>query len=587
MKEHINIGNFPNDKTGDPLRTAMIKANSNFDELYNLSGGTIGTSGVDGTSGTSGIDGTSGIGSSNSYIEYWGFNETKPIIIADYINGEFVQGKNNLVTLTDISGVTIASIESDNDIFTVNSYNYEHTIFKTSSNSAGDIFMLHANYPSILNKFRKYNSNLEEDLIFIDNFPTFTGITNFEILPDNSILLSSSYDIIKIDSDGTLDNSFSYSETSSISIKYVSNDYILVSVWGGTYVDILKKINNDGTLNTGFTTITISGITTIEGVSVTDEHIYVHSRLSQMNTSETYDLFIDRFNLDGSEDLTYTKKHLIGYFSDYTNSFLGSYLSLPDGSLVTFNLTFDLLDGTEGEFESNLQIIKFDISGNTTFTINNYSENFFSFILNRLGFDGTYLYFYTLSDSNFNFDEELDDISFNIIFKRYDIITGDYIDSQLVRHIDADIDNDNMLAGIIPVTLEFANNSIFISTVSSYTEDTPSTIIILDLNDISVVNNKIDTKIDKSIFNGYVGDIYCVSSGGVLSKISRPTSESILKHDGTENIPYWVHINSIYSNIAPSSSTDIGTFGEIRITSNYIYVCTATNTWLRTELITW
>lgn len=34
MKEHINIGNFPNDKTGDPLRTAMIKANSNS-SLFN------------------------------------------------------------------------------------------------------------------------------------------------------------------------------------------------------------------------------------------------------------------------------------------------------------------------------------------------------------------------------------------------------------------------------------------------------------------------------------------------------------------------------------------------------------------------
>lgn len=40
-------------------------------------------------------------------------------------------------------------------------------------------------------------------------------------------------------------------------------------------------------------------------------------------------------------------------------------------------------------------------------------------------------------------------------------------------------------------------------------------------------------------------------------------------------------------NTAPSSSTDTGTLGEIRITAAYIYVCTATNTWVRTALATW
>lgn len=40
-------------------------------------------------------------------------------------------------------------------------------------------------------------------------------------------------------------------------------------------------------------------------------------------------------------------------------------------------------------------------------------------------------------------------------------------------------------------------------------------------------------------------------------------------------------------NTAPSSSTDTGSVGEIRITSTYIYVCTATNTWVRVALATW
>lgn len=40
-------------------------------------------------------------------------------------------------------------------------------------------------------------------------------------------------------------------------------------------------------------------------------------------------------------------------------------------------------------------------------------------------------------------------------------------------------------------------------------------------------------------------------------------------------------------NAAPSSASDTGTTGEIRITSTYIYVCVATNTWVRAALATW
>jgi hypothetical protein len=40
-------------------------------------------------------------------------------------------------------------------------------------------------------------------------------------------------------------------------------------------------------------------------------------------------------------------------------------------------------------------------------------------------------------------------------------------------------------------------------------------------------------------------------------------------------------------NAAPASATDTGTLGEIRVTSGYIYVCVATNTWVRAALATW
>ena len=38
---------------------------------------------------------------------------------------------------------------------------------------------------------------------------------------------------------------------------------------------------------------------------------------------------------------------------------------------------------------------------------------------------------------------------------------------------------------------------------------------------------------------------------------------------------------------APASATSVGTIGDVRVTSGFIYVCIATNTWVRTQLTTW
>ena len=40
-------------------------------------------------------------------------------------------------------------------------------------------------------------------------------------------------------------------------------------------------------------------------------------------------------------------------------------------------------------------------------------------------------------------------------------------------------------------------------------------------------------------------------------------------------------------NTAPSSATDTGTLGEIRWAADYVYLCTATDTWVRAALATW
>lgn len=40
-------------------------------------------------------------------------------------------------------------------------------------------------------------------------------------------------------------------------------------------------------------------------------------------------------------------------------------------------------------------------------------------------------------------------------------------------------------------------------------------------------------------------------------------------------------------NTAPASATATGTLGEIRVTADFIYVCIASNTWVRSQLLTW
>jgi len=40
-------------------------------------------------------------------------------------------------------------------------------------------------------------------------------------------------------------------------------------------------------------------------------------------------------------------------------------------------------------------------------------------------------------------------------------------------------------------------------------------------------------------------------------------------------------------NTAPVNATATGVLGEVRITGDYIYVCSATNVWVRTALVTW
>jgi hypothetical protein len=49
---------------------------------------------------------------------------------------------------------------------------------------------------------------------------------------------------------------------------------------------------------------------------------------------------------------------------------------------------------------------------------------------------------------------------------------------------------------------------------------------------------------------------------------------------------YWQRIPTI-ANTAPATSTSVGNTGQIAYDSSHIYVCIATNTWVRASLATW
>lgn len=116
---------------------------------------------------------------------------------------------------------------------------------------------------------------------------------------------------------------------------------------------------------------------------------------------------------------------------------------------------------------------------------------------------------------------------------------------------------------------------------------------------------------DSGISNKAIARISCVKEGGGTSSSLRfatmvssvMTERMRITEAGRMIIGYSTdngidkaQINgSVYAtqyklsdlNTAPASATDSGTKGEIRITATHIYVCIATNTWVRSPLSTW
>ncbi|OAB78781.1 hypothetical protein [Cochleicola gelatinilyticus] len=60
-----------------------------------------------------------------------------------------------------------------------------------------------------------------------------------------------------------------------------------------------------------------------------------------------------------------------------------------------------------------------------------------------------------------------------------------------------------------------------------------------------------------------------------------------MRHYSEKYAQQYIKRRDVFGSSAPFTATDLGTKGEMRVTQDYIYVCTATNTWKRTALSSW
>ena len=88
--------------------------------------------------------------------------------------------------------------------------------------------------------------------------------------------------------------------------------------------------------------------------------------------------------------------------------------------------------------------------------------------------------------------------------------------------------------------------------------------------------------------DGFIGQgIFDIGNGAIeFSSYTPPTTTDRLYRVGGA-LHYSGQELGRVSNGTPASSSATGTTGEIQWDANYIYVCTATNTWKRVAISTW
>lgn len=111
-----------------------------------------------------------------------------------------------------------------------------------------------------------------------------------------------------------------------------------------------------------------------------------------------------------------------------------------------------------------------------------------------------------------------------------------------------------------------------------------STVLEVDSGRVTINGiGSISDRSEVSIGGGTAGIFVDGGSSAAIVTASSYDWSAIFGDGGVQATQY--HLSAL--NTAPSSSSDTGRLGEIRITASYIYVCTATDTWKRVAISTW
>jgi uncharacterized delta-60 repeat protein len=225
------------------------------------------------------------------------------------------------------------------------------------------------------NRIMRLNSNGTLDTSFGVG-TGFNGLVyDIELQPDDKILVGGSFssysgvsknNIVRLNSDGSLDNTFTYTSPSGITtqtifdIKLLSSGKMYIagtiykSLYPATDEAYIYRLNSNGTVDNTFTSPIFSGNTTLIIVEQTDGKILVGGIFDAVNSVTTYGLV--RLNTDGSVDNTFTASSSIYNIGDIVILSDGKFLVSSsydvwklnsNGSLDT---SFTQVSGNTGNF---------------------------------------------------------------------------------------------------------------------------------------------------------------------------------------------------------------------------------------------
>lgn len=321
--------------------------------------------------------------------------------------------------------------------------------------------------------------------------------------------------------------------------------------WGVLYTEFYTPMSNNGD----------SSLLGTDGLHPNDNgHAFMANLVLQYLSN-------DQLNPGNRTFATITSTGVITGKSDITAT--GNILASKDQNLATSITASNLTSGTSGQ----AQIVAISSSGATTFGKFSAAK---SQLLNISGNDG---YIYNGTSGNLSFTNAV--ASGNINFA-----TGGVTVPQLVI---SSTGNITTTGTIFASKDQNATTSI---TASNATIGTASQIqIVAQSNAGASILGKFSTT-KSSLQNIVAGDGYIYNTSSNFSQYSAGnfnwasnsgTAQMTLSSTGLSAIQY--RLSAL--NSAPSSAADTGTLGEIRITAGFIYICTATNTWVRTALTTW